>query len=56
LRSGADHTQIGRRRADKPCWCSARVEKLLAEHQPEPLTDEVQGKLRKIVERAVKQK
>ena len=30
---------------------SARVEKLLAEHQPEPLPDEVKGKLREIVER-----
>jgi trimethylamine--corrinoid protein Co-methyltransferase len=31
---------------------SARVEKLLAEHQPEPLPEDVKVKLRKIVERA----
>jgi trimethylamine--corrinoid protein Co-methyltransferase len=31
---------------------SARVEKLLAEHQPEPLPEDVKAKLRKIVERA----
>ena len=30
---------------------SDRVEKLLAEHQPEPLPEEVKAKLRKIVER-----
>jgi trimethylamine---corrinoid protein Co-methyltransferase len=31
---------------------SARVEKLLAEHQPEPLPQDVKVKLRRIVERA----
>ena len=30
------------------------VEKLLAEHQPKPLPEEVKAKLRKIVERAEK--
>jgi trimethylamine:corrinoid methyltransferase-like protein len=33
---------------------SARVEKLLAEHHPEPLPEDVKAKLRKIVERAEK--
>jgi trimethylamine--corrinoid protein Co-methyltransferase len=35
---------------------SARVEKLLAEHQPEPLPEEVKAKLRRIVERAGEKK
>jgi trimethylamine--corrinoid protein Co-methyltransferase len=35
---------------------SARVEKLLAEHQPEPLPEDVKVKLRRIVERAGEKK